>query len=426
MDKVTPPQTYDRQSWRAYWEQTGQLWRTEPEIHPERQRMLAERRTAEGATNESPFAGMKLDRADVEWLLATHESYGVRGPVDAEDPAQRLREGLNLRAVDLRQARLGGLPLARTNFSNALLDKVNLSQAHLERASFANSQMQGAVLTKVWARDASFRQTNLEDARFTEAHLESANLYQANCRNAEFYITHLEEAYVGQARFAQATIRRAFFDSGTSWNDAVLWDEQHVSASLADARWGDTNLATMDWSQVRMIGDERDARSRIDRDGKPKTADKWRDNYRRAVRANRQLAITLRAQGMNEEADRFAYRAQVCQRILYRRQGRLGPAFGSGFLDMLAGYGYKPIRTLLVYLIILLAFTGTYLAIGNGELSPIQALVFSITSFHGRGFFPAAVTVDTSVTVVAAAEAVIGLILEGSFIAIFTQRFFSR
>ncbi|HKD77116.1 MAG TPA: pentapeptide repeat-containing protein, partial [Ktedonobacterales bacterium] len=97
-----------------------------------------------------------------------------------------------------------------------------------------------------------------------------------------------------------------------------------------------------------------------------------------------------------------------------------------GFLDMLAGYGYKPIRTLLVYLIILLAFTGTYLAIGNGELSPIQALVFSITSFHGRGFFPAAVTVDTSVTVVAAAEAVIGLILEGSFIAIFTQRFFSR
>jgi uncharacterized protein YjbI with pentapeptide repeats len=426
MEEKRPQDMHDRQGWRDYWDTIGQSWRTEPEIHPERQRMLAERRAAQGAANTTPFAGMRLDRGDIEWLLATHQSRGSQGPVDAEDAAQRMRDGINLQGADLRQAKLGGLPLARANLSNARLDKANFNQAHLERANFANSQMQGTVLTKAWATDASFRQANLQDAILADAHLESANLYQANCRNATFYIAHLDEAYLGQANLGQATIRRAFFDSGTSWNDTILWDEQHVAASLADARWNDTNLATIDWSQVRMIGDERDARSRIDRDGKPKTPTKWRDNYRRAVRANRQLAVTLRSQGMNEEADRFAYRAQVCQRILYRRQGKLVAAFGSGFLDMLSGYGYKPIRILLVYILIILGFTGGYLLVGNATMSPIEALIFSITSFHGRGFFPTSVPLDVNVTLVAAVEAIIGLIIEGSFIAMFTQRFFSR
>jgi hypothetical protein len=42
--------------------------------------------------------------------------------------------------------------------------------------------------------------------------------------------------------------------------------------------------------------------------------------YRAAVRANRQLATALRDQGLNEDADRFGYRAQVLQRRVLRRQ----------------------------------------------------------------------------------------------------------
>ncbi|HET8630491.1 MAG TPA: hypothetical protein VFL91_23985 [Thermomicrobiales bacterium] len=55
---------------------------------------------------------MRLDRADVEWLLATHDD--GRGPVDPADPGQRDRVGLDLRGADLGRARLAGLPLART------------------------------------------------------------------------------------------------------------------------------------------------------------------------------------------------------------------------------------------------------------------------------------------------------------------------
>ena len=59
-------------------------------------------------------------------------------------------------------------------------------------------------------------------------------------------------------------------------------------------------------------------------------------------------------------------------------------------------------------------------------ISPLGALIFSITSFHGRGFFPGGIPLDAPITVLAATEAVIGLIIEISFIATFTQRFFGK
>jgi uncharacterized protein YjbI with pentapeptide repeats len=420
------PAANDRAGWRAYWDAQGQAWRTEPEARPERQAILLDRMAQATGENPAPFAGLKMDRTDVEWLLANHESRGRHGPV-THDPTQARRDGVNLQGADLRQAKLGGLPLMHTNLSNAKLDKANLNRANLERASFANSQCVGTVFTQARLEDASFRQANVQEAIFTEAHLESANLYQAQCQNASFYNAHLEGAYLGHAQFGGATIRRAFFDGATSWNDTVLWDDQHVACSLADARWGDTNLATLDWTQMVQIGDEREARSATDRLGQPKTPEVWRNNLRRAVRAYRQLAVALRGQGMNEEADRFAYRAQLCQRTLLRHQRRIGPYIGSGLLDLLAGYGFKPVRTLLVYLVVILGYASAYSALHEGAIaSPVAALIFSITSFHGRGFFPGGLALDAPTTIVAASEAIIGLIIEVSFIATFTQRFFAR
>src|SRR5947207_982956 len=75
----------DKEAWRAYWAKQGQPWRTEPEIDAERQKYLDERRTVPPDINKGiyPFKDIKLNRADVEWLLATHES--GRGPVKSDD-----------------------------------------------------------------------------------------------------------------------------------------------------------------------------------------------------------------------------------------------------------------------------------------------------------------------------------------------------
>lgn len=64
-----------------------------------------------------------------------------------------------------------------------------------------------------------------------------------------------------------------------------------------------------------ILGDERQARKL-----------KQHTRYRAAIRANRQLANTLRDQGLHEEADQFAYRAQRLKREVIAWQMLLLPS----------------------------------------------------------------------------------------------------
>src|SRR5260370_37009210 len=111
---------------------------------------------------------------------------------------------------------------------------------------------------------------------------------------------------------------------------------------------------------------------------------------------------------MNEEADYFAYRAQVVQRAVFREQGKRGRWLFSGFLDLLAGYGYQPVRSVIVYLLMIAGFAVGYWLLGPAAghtFAPDGALVFSLTSFHGRGFFPGGLEIENWITRLAALAA---------------------
>src|SRR6266702_5969019 len=109
------PTSRTPEEWSTYWKAQGQPWRTEPEIDKKRQENLAKRRLITPNIEQGiyPFKGEKLSRADVEWLLSTHETGGIRGPVDGSDERQREREGLDVRGADLCKVDLRNLPLAR-------------------------------------------------------------------------------------------------------------------------------------------------------------------------------------------------------------------------------------------------------------------------------------------------------------------------
>ncbi len=70
------PDNEDIEAWKAYWKEQGQPWRTEPEIDLERQAYLTEYRSIKPDIKKGiyPFKDEKLSRADVEWLLSTHEN----------------------------------------------------------------------------------------------------------------------------------------------------------------------------------------------------------------------------------------------------------------------------------------------------------------------------------------------------------------
>jgi hypothetical protein len=108
-------------------------------------------------------------------------------------------------------------------------------------------------------------------------------------------------------------------------------------------------------------------------------------------------------------------------------EGKLGDWLFSGVLDLISGYGERPGRIFVTYLVVVLSFATGYLATGRSSgliPGPLDALVFSLTSFHGRGFFPnEAVSLHDPITVLAAAEAVVGLFIELTLIATFSRRF---
>lgn len=478
--RAKPPAINNKDAWPAYWQAQGQTWRTEPEIDTKRQKYLAQRRAIVPSIVQGiyPFKGLKLSRADLEWLLATHED--ERGPVDWSDENQRNREGLDLRGVHLEGEDLMGLPLAKmrggvnwfepqtvlatgdilkeaeihlqsayldnAHLEGALLFRAHLESGHLQGAHLEQAILYGAVLAKAslyaaHIEDANLSQAHLQGAMLTFAHFERTPLHSAHLERADLSYARLEGADLYSAHLEGAILNNTFFDGATRLNNVVFSNKQDGNASLVDVQWGDANIAVIDWSTIQKLGNEVLARRRKQDDGKIKGTSTRLSEHREAVRANRQLSVALRNQGLNEEADHFAYRAQVLQRCVFRlqiyqsgtklrrRAGAFLSYLFSWFLDLLSGYGYQPWKSILVYFIIIFVFMGLYLLnsrIASPHLTWDEGLVLSVSSFHGRGFFTQSVTLGDTYARIAATEAVMGLIVEVSFIATFTQRFFGR
>src|SRR5207302_1928567 len=272
---------------------TGQAhlapWRTEPEIGQERQEQLSRylATTPDITRGIYPFKGVKLSRADVEWLLAAHEN--ERG-LTAPSNEQQNRQGLDLRGADLRYVDLHALPLARLRGS---LTSEEWDEATEEQRATAAVLLTGADLSEAHLEEAELIGAHLEKVSLHEAHLEHADLTEANLERAFLYKAHRERTFLYKAHLEGARLSRAQIEEARLKN-AVESGEQHIGPSLTDAQWGNVNLAVVEWSQVDMLGDEYEARQAT-RAGKRKNNVSRLEEYETAVRANRQLAVALRS-----------------------------------------------------------------------------------------------------------------------------------
>jgi uncharacterized protein YjbI with pentapeptide repeats len=375
----------------------------------------------------SPFAGMQLTGADVYWLAIRAMAGGgsdAAALADAQAFMRQIAED-NTRGGGRRgKPILTTLHLEEARLDEAHLEGAFLGDAHLEAVHFRRAHLEDADLTRAHLEGAEFgpgllggEGASLKGADLAEAHLEGAGLIGAHLEGASLYQAHLEGADLNGAQF----------DENTSLEDAILgpgargdWLDRlrhrNRNAALGDIKWRDADLTAVPWERLRRLGDERDAGLRDDA-----------DEHRAVVRAYRQLAQRLRDQGMADDADRFAHRAQIRQRGVLLHTFRLSQYLFSWVLAILAGYGFQPLRTVFWYLVTVVGFAFAYYQLGPAAghtFQPDGAVIFSLTSFHGRGFFPGGLDVESVVTKLAAIEAVVGLIIEISFIATFTQRFF--
>ena len=449
-DKPQRPMGDNRDEWRAYWTATGMPWRTEPEIDEERQHYLAERRAIKPDVGRGLFpfrddnGGIKLQRKDVEWLLATH--HDGQWPVEwgRTKPGMQ-REGVDLRGADLRGADLRRLPLMQLR---AGLDAEDWGARSSRQKDDFGTHLEGANLHYAYLQDASLRGAHLEGADLQSAHLEGAMLRGA-WLGGDYKREDLGDA-THSNQLKTTILRFAHLDADTNMPEINLGDMTRGFARLADTHWNNTDVTRIPWPRLVMTGDEQLARNPTVK-GKRKSRKQRLDEYLIAVRGYRQLVVVTRSQGLLEDADRFAYRAQILQRQVLVRQGHLGRALASWLLDLISGYGYRPLRSLYAYLFTISIFALLFWCITNDvsltfggftnlitwlgmsppppsteHLQGYEAIVVSVTSFHGRGFFQPVQAPGDKVAILAAIEAFFGLLLEIVLIATFTQRFFAR
>ena len=398
--------------WRAHWQHAGMPWRVEPEIPEQRQDLLRQRLSLQPDVERGqyPFKGMRLSRADVEWLLAGHEN--GRGPVDWADPDQQSRDGLDLRGADLSGVDLARLPLARSRGGLTPDEYVPIVGNQLWNSSQAAINLRGANLFKSHLEGSTLTWAHLEDASFDLAYLQKADLSDA----------HMAGTSLRRAQLSGANLRFCTFDERSNLNYAVIASTTEGCVRVGDTSWGGANLALIDWAAIGALGDEEAAyAAKCDA---AKTPDECLTAYRTAVRANRQLAVALLAQGVSEESARFAYRANRLDRNVLWRRRRYGRYTFNLTLDVLAGFGYRPVRTLIIYLVTITAFALIYVAMTGASIP--EAFTFSVTSFHGRGIIPTRTSVSASSAQLSMIEGVIGLVVEAAFIATFVQRFLGR
>ncbi|HKS69030.1 MAG TPA: pentapeptide repeat-containing protein [Ktedonobacterales bacterium] len=479
-DAHLPPDN-DASAWQEYWRSfgarylnplpdgDGELWRREPLIKPDRQTFLRERLAVQPSIPDMrfPLKGVALTRADIEWLLDTHDQ--GRGPVDGQDPEQRERTGLDLRGADLSNLDLSRLPLAglrggltdneRITATTAeeeaaavRLNNAQLYHAYLQWSQLAGAQLEGADLARARLQGAHLAAANLtrvdlraahlegamleaailEGADLTRAHLDDANMRWARCENADLKFAllfgvdlrevHFESADLTRAHLEGADLRLCFFDSATTLDRVYFCDKVHGCALLADIHWSDVNLSLIEWSSVHTLTGKW-PRRREDPSIRAYVTHREQSiaQYDEAVRANRQLAIVLYNQGLNEEGARFSQAAYIVRRRLYRLRRRYIRWMLSWIISALAGYGHAPGRTVAWYVAIISICALLYWRLGSPD-----PIVESFTAFHGRGFFIEQYKLGNPEYRIAAAEAVIGLLIEICFIATFTQRFLGR
>lgn len=414
----------------------------------------------EGAQlNNAQLRGAILNHAHMEGasLYSAHLEDSTLNETHLEDST--------LSEAQLDGAYLGGAWLRRSILHKVHLQRATLIDAHAEGAVIYDAHLEGATLDRAHLEGSFLFSTHMEGASLTEAHLEGANLIATHLESASLTGAHLEGksmpaeevARIHQWEWAEdrpgvvppADMRRAYFDRGTVLDNVTLGTAEFGAVRLADVRWGEANLAVVGWTHTAhgffrlrkrteaiKLGDEREAGNSKMHDGffevKPKDEVGWLNGYRDAVRANRQLATVLRSQGLNEDADRFSYKAQTLQQEVLRRQGNIGGYAFSLLLWALSGYGYRLWRIAVAYGVVLLTFAVIFLALGvhshPGEPG-IQALwdslLVSLSAIHGRTMFEQ-LGAWTLAAWFAAVESVVGIVIEGVFVAMLIQRFFAH
>ncbi|HEY8324320.1 MAG TPA: pentapeptide repeat-containing protein, partial [Ktedonobacterales bacterium] len=286
--------------------------------------------------------------------------------------------------------------LRAADFTGTLLGGVNLSGSDLRDARLTGADLSGATLFGVKLSQADLRRARLIEAFLPDVDLTDADCERTNFHNASLVGARLSGAYLEQADLTGADVWSAQCSATTVLRGVGL----DTRTRLGDILWNGAPLTQINWHQVKTLGDEDEVSARVTQIRQDKSLSRKERRQRVAAtnrdvaRAYRALSIALRQQGMTDVASDYRLREQQYERAALKAEHRPLALLWSRLLYFVAGYGERPLNALLLYAATVISFMGVYLLITHhldthlSQLSWDEALVLSITSFHGRGFFP--------------------------------------
>jgi Pentapeptide repeats (8 copies) len=398
------------------------------------------------------FARMlKLQELLADW------SWGVRGTRPDGSPTKGPFDGVHLDGSDC-----GYLTLILNDPEGEFLPNYGSDEDYEEALLYVEDRfLEGDPGRFPHVLPSTFRVVPLP---LQGAMLDRSNLSYAFLRRAS-----LEGAYLYETDLTRADLSRTHLNAETDFTGARL-----DRAALDNVVWGDANLSVISWDSMARVAEDVQAATVAEQIRRERSARRVRPlvrfrriapppvrrvidaairyyagvppltgidlselfAYRRATlqaaaRTNAQLANQLRQQGLSQVADRFAYSARRAELPIFRLTGERGQLMFARALDVVSGFGYRPLNALRWYVATIATFALAYFALRQPTAHEhfghraVMAVVLSITAFHGRGL-AGAQSLGLGAGAFAALEAVIGLFIEAIFVATFVQRFLQR
>lgn len=343
---------------------------------------------------------------------------------DAALPDDRLPD--TARQQSLRDAIRANVDSGRLSFEGIRLytrGEVNWLSEYRNQSTSDALESGGAATAAVADVPLDLRGAILQGAILGDVDLHGCDLRTADLSLCDLSSANVRGAFLGGANLQSAIVYNAdLSDSEMDTRTNLKNMKLNTHTLLGDIKWNDVNVTRILWGAVPRLGDEDDVFRRQSRR-------EYIAACRYAARAYRNLSILLRSQGLLEPASRYRIRQQQFDRRAYLAEGRVLSWAGSLVLDVVSGYGERPARIFVTYLAVVSLFAFIYWWVENvvtsatNHLLWYEAVVLSLSSFHGRGFFPQTISLGDPVAIAASIEAVIGLFIELILIATFSRRF---
>ena len=309
-----------------------------------------------------------------------------RGPDDnySELLQQAVLSGADLGSADRSKAvDLSGAMLVEADFSGAMLLNADLSEANLHSADLSEANLTQTDLSEANLEhaDLSEAETGIEGPDLSGANLKNANLADADLRHAD-----LSEATLREADLSGADLREADL-SGADLREADLSGSDLRGTDLSGTTLQNTHLSNVNLNRNTQF-DNLPKLRRAATEGND-SAEKWDQ----LARTYHEVKSVSSENGLTDQARDYHFLEQEAR----ERETRAVEGWGnlsyikSKFFRHLTGYGVRPLRVVLLMMLLLGISMVVYWfdpGIKNDPMSIISYSVVTFTTSPPGGEFP--------------------------------------